>query len=72
MVHRDMRNDSMVTNKLYIKRVVLALEGFDFFSLYLFLCIAKQVTTLKQLRLLSCIDSLEKDMEPCVLFSNIT
>jgi len=32
----------------------LALEDFLFFSLYSFSCIAKQVTTLKQLRLLSC------------------
>ena len=47
-------NGSEVADGLYIKRVLLALEDFLFFSLYSFSCIAKQVTTLKQLRLLSC------------------
>jgi len=56
MVHRSMRNGSRVANELYIKRVLLALEDFLFFSLYSFSCIAKQVTTLKQFRLLSCPD----------------
>jgi hypothetical protein len=51
MVHWSMGNDSRVADKLYIKRVMLALENFDFFSLYTFSCIAKQVTTLKQFRL---------------------
>ena len=64
MVHRSMRNDSMVADGLYIKRVLLALEDFLFFSLYSFSCIAKQVTTLKQLRLLSCLDFLETNLEP--------
>jgi hypothetical protein len=54
-----MRNDSRVVDELYIKRMLLALEDFPFFSLYSFSCIAKQVTTLKQLRLLSCLDFLE-------------
>jgi len=54
MVHRSMRNGSRVADELYIKRVLMALEDFLFFSLYSFSCIAKQVTTLKQLRLLSC------------------
>jgi hypothetical protein len=53
MVHRRMGNDSKVVDVLYIKRVWLVLEDFLFFSLYSFSCIAKQVTTLKQLRLLS-------------------
>jgi len=56
MVHRSMRNGSRVADELYIKRVLLALEDFLFFSLYSFSCIAKQVTTLKQFRLLSCPD----------------
>jgi len=43
MVHRSMGNDSRVADKLYIKRVVLVLEDFLFFSLYSFSCIAKQV-----------------------------
>jgi len=56
MVHRSMKNDSRVADELYIKRVLMALEDFLFFSLYSFSCIAKQVTTLKQLRLLSSLD----------------
>ena len=47
IVHRSMRNGSEVADGLYIKRVLLALEDFLFFSLYSFSCIAKQVTTLK-------------------------
>jgi len=72
MVHRSMRNGSRVADELYIKRVLIALEDFLFFSLYAFSCIAKQVTTLKQLRLLSCIDFLETNFEHLVLFSDIT
>jgi hypothetical protein len=67
-----MRDDSSVADELYIQRVLLALEDFLFFSLYSFSCIAKHVTTLKQLRLLSCLDSLETNIEPLVLFSDIT
>jgi hypothetical protein len=63
MVHRSMRNDSMVADELYIKRVLLALEDFLFFSLYSFSCIAKQVTTLKQFRLLSCLNFLETNLK---------
>jgi len=65
MVHRSMRNGSRVADELYIKRVLLALEDFLFFSLYSFSCIAKQVTTLKQLRLLSCLcrDFLDTNFE---------
>jgi hypothetical protein len=48
MVHWSMRNGSRVADELYIKRVLLALEDFLFFSLYTFSCIAKQVMTLKQ------------------------
>jgi len=55
MVHRSMRNGSRVADELYIKRVLMALEDFLFFSVYSFSCIAKEVTTLKQLRLLSCL-----------------
>jgi len=47
MVHQSMRNGSRVADELYIKRWLLVLEGFLFFSLYSFSCIAKQVTTLK-------------------------
>jgi len=49
MVHRSMRNGSRVGDELYIKKVLLALENFLFFSFYSFSCIAQQVTTLKQL-----------------------
>jgi hypothetical protein len=69
MVHQSMRNDSRVTDGLYIKRVLLALEDFLFFSLYSFSCIAKQVTTMKQLRLLSCPDFLETNLESLAPFS---
>jgi len=72
MVHRSMGNGSRVTDELYIKRVLWALEDFLFFSLYSFSCIAKQVTTLEQLRLLSCLDFLETNLERFVLFSDIT
>jgi hypothetical protein len=64
MVHWSMRNSSRVADELYIETVVLELEDFLFFSLYLFPCIAKQVTTLKQLRLLSCLDFLKTNFEP--------
>jgi len=72
MVHRSMKDDLRVADKLYIKRVLLALEGFLFFSLYSFSCIAKQVTTLKQLRLLSCLDFLETNLERFVFSFDIT
>jgi hypothetical protein len=64
-----MRDDSSVADKLYIKRVLLALEDFLFFSLYSVSCIAKQVTTLKQLRLLPSLDVLETNIQLLVLFS---
>ena len=47
MVHRSMRNGSRVADELYIRRVLLALEGFLFFSHYSFSCKVKQFTTLK-------------------------
>ena len=72
MVYRSMRNGSRVVDELYIKRVLLALEYFLFFSLYSFSYIAKQVMTLKQFRLLPCLDFLETNFEPHVLFSDIT
>ena len=72
MVYRSMRNGSRVVDELYIQRVLLALEDFLFFSLYSFSCKAKQVMTLKQFRLLCCLDFLETNVEPLVLFSVIT
>ena len=63
MVHRSMGNGSRVANELYIKRVLLVLEDFLFFFLYSFSCIAKQVTTLEQFRLLTCLDSLDTNFE---------
>jgi len=42
MVHRSMRNDLRVADKVYIKRGCLVLEDFLFFSLYSFSWIAKQ------------------------------
>jgi len=67
MVHRSMRNGSRMADELYIKRVLMALEDFLFFSLYSFSCRAKQVATLKQLRLLSCLV-----LSCLVLFFDIT
>jgi len=58
-----------MANKLYINTVLLTLEDFLFFSLYSFSCIAKQVTTLKQRQLLTCLDSLERNIESLVLSS---
>jgi len=56
MVHHSIGNNSRVADTLYLKRGCLVLEDFHFFSLYSFNCIAKKVTTLKQLRLLSCLN----------------
>jgi hypothetical protein len=72
MVHLSMSNDLRVADELDTKRVLLAMEDILFFSLYSFSCIAKQVTTLKQLRSLPCLDSMETNIEPLVLCSNIT
>ena len=72
MVHRSMRNGSRVADQFYMKRMSLAWEDFLFFSLYSFSCRANQVTTLKQLWLLSCLDFLEMNIKPLVLFSDIT
>jgi len=72
MVHWSMRNDSRVADELYIKRVLLVLEDILFFSLYSCSCIAKQVTTLNQLRYLSCPDFLKTNLELLILFSDIT
>jgi len=63
MVHQSMRNDSRVADQLYLETVLLVLEDFLFFSLYSFGCIARQVTTWKQLRLLSCLDFLDTNFE---------
>jgi hypothetical protein len=63
MVHWSMRNGSCVADELYKQRVLLALEDILFFSLYSFSCIARQVTTLNQLRLMSCLDFLEPNLE---------
>jgi hypothetical protein len=63
MVHWSLRNGSRVPNELYIKLVLLTLEDFLFFSLYSFSSIAKQVTTLERIRLLSCADFLDTNFE---------
>jgi len=64
MVHRSMKNHSRVADELYIQRVLLVLENFHFFALFSFSCIAMQLTTLKQLRVLPCLDFLETNIEP--------
>jgi len=43
-----MRNGSRVADELYIKRVLMVLEDFLFFSLYSFSCIASNSTILKK------------------------
>ena len=52
MVHWSMENGSRVADELYIKRVLLVLEDFLFFSLYSFSCIASNSTTLKDILIL--------------------
>jgi len=52
MVHRSMENGSRVADELYIKRVLIALEDFLFFSLYSFSCIASNSTTWKHILIL--------------------
>ena len=64
MEHREVRNDLMVADELYIQREFLALVDFFFFSLYSFSWIVKQVTTLKQLQLLTHLDSLDMNFGP--------
>jgi hypothetical protein len=49
MVYWSMRNGSKVADELCIKGALAVQDDFLFFSLYSFSCIAKQVTTLKQL-----------------------
>jgi len=46
MVHRSMKNGSRMADELYIKRVLVVLEGFLFFSLYSFSCITNNSPTL--------------------------
>ena len=52
MVHRSMEDGSRVADGLYIKRVLLVLEDFLFFSLYSFSCIASNSTTLENILIL--------------------
>jgi hypothetical protein len=59
MVHRTMSNGSRVPDEVYIKGVLLGRDGFLFFAHYSLSCIAKQVMTLKQLQILSCLDFLD-------------
>jgi len=66
-----MGNDLTVADEGYITRVLLTLEDFLFFSLYSFPCIVKQDPILKHLRLLSCSDPFETNLESLVLFPDI-
>ena len=43
MVHRGMKNGSMVVDNLYMKRGCCTLEDFLFFSLYLFSCVQSKL-----------------------------
>jgi len=47
-----MENGSRVADELYIKRVLMVLEDFLFFSLYSFSCIASNSTILKNILIL--------------------
>jgi hypothetical protein len=74
MVYQSVRNCRRVVDELYITRVLLAFEDILFFSLYSFFSIAKQVMTLKQLRLLSCPDFLDTNFKrvlSCFLISHV-
>jgi hypothetical protein len=63
MVHQCKRNGLRVADELYIKRGLLGLEDSLLFWLYRFSSIAKQVTTLEQLQLVSCPDFLDFNFE---------
>jgi len=71
MVHQSMRNGLKVADELNIQRVLMALEEVIFFSLYSFSCTAKEVMTLKQLRLFSWPDLFSTIIERLVLFSEM-
>jgi len=45
MVLQSIKDSSMVANEVFIKRSCLVSEGFLFFSLYSFFCIAKHWMT---------------------------
>jgi hypothetical protein len=66
IIQRSMMNDLRVADEVYIKKGCLVWEEFLFFSLYSFSCMAKQVTTLKQLRLLSNIDPFDPNLKYCL------
>jgi hypothetical protein len=57
MLHWNMRNDSGVVEEHYIKSGLLELEHFLVFPRYSISWVAKQVTTMKRLRLMSSYDS---------------
>jgi len=69
MAYRSMMINSTETDKLYIKRGCLVLKNLLFFSLYSFSCIAKRVTTLKQLRFISAFDSADTNFVYPVLIT---
>jgi len=63
MVHRVMRNGSMVVDILYIKRGCCTLEDFFFFLLFSISCIEREVTTLKQLWFVAYSDFLDTNFK---------
>jgi len=71
MVHRSMKNDSNMADKLYLKRGCLVLDDFMVLSLYSLSCIAKQPTTLKQLQPVCCFDSSIRTLSTLVLFQKL-
>jgi len=82
MVCKIMRwnSDGMSEHKKWFERdrrivyteSVVCFGGYSFLLSLLILCIAKQVTTLKQLRSVSCLDFLKMNIEPFVIFSDFT
>jgi len=67
MIHRSIGNVSTVTEEPYITRGCLTLERFRLLTLYMSSWMAKQVITLKHLRLLPCPVFFDTNLEPCCL-----
>ena len=69
MVQCIIRDDSRVAYELCVKTCFLVLEDFLFFSLYSIACIARQGTTLTELRLLFCLYPSKQTLSTFVWFT---
>jgi len=72
MVHRSMKDDSRVADKSYIKRVLLALEGFLFILSLLILLYSKASYDFETASTLVLSDFLETNLERFVFSFDIT